>query len=313
MHPSFIRGFVKQCYNSGLSESQAEAALNAWALREQLEDPDFRTGFDKRASTLDKLMQGWDSMGRTGQGAVVGGGAGALAGLLGGGKHKLRNALLGGGAGAVLGGTAGHYLGNRPAGAEVNDRAFHGDLLKKPTGVEMPNPRKEKDLADLKAQLDTGANSFKGEAGAAPFTGSAGKRDTALIQPVTTTDKQNLTPAPVRPGALRAFGGDPGNQKDLALAAMRKLQQQMGSTTNQGTLARAGGAIGNAAEGAVEGVGGLVNAGGRALKAPVNAAKAVGSEAKRVGTALSEGFDRARQQAKETETARELEKLRSGL
>lgn len=154
MHPSFIRGFVKQCYASGLSEDQAEAALKAWGLREQLEDPDFRAGFDKKASAMDRLTQGWNSLGRTGQGAVVGGGAGALAGLIGGGKNKLRNMLMGGGAGAGLGALGGHLLGSRAGGAEVNDPAMHGDLAKKVVGNGGTPAPSEKSLAALKHELD---------------------------------------------------------------------------------------------------------------------------------------------------------------
>ena len=303
MHPSFIRGFVKQCYDNGLSEEQAEAALKAWGLREQLEDPDFRAGFDKEASTLQRLMQGWDSLGRTGQGAVVGGGAGALAGLIGGGKNKLRNMLFGGGAGAGLGALGGHYLGSRAGGAEVNNPAMHGDFLAKSTGA----PEKAKALKELKGELDTGANSFKGDvSGTAPFVGSVGKTDTTLKQPVVTTSKQKLTAEPLRSGALRAFGTEYGNQKDIALAALRKLKEQTGSSVGQGMFSTAGDVIGAGASGAAEGLSDVA-------LAPVNAAKAVGSEAKRVGTALSEGVDRAWKQQKEDRAARELAKLRGGL
>jgi hypothetical protein len=122
MHPSFIRGFVKQCFDQGLSEDQCEAALKAWGLREALEDPDFRQGFDKQALTLQNILAkgkslasnaatGFQGLGRPAQGAILGGAAGLAGGAILGGKHRFRNSLLAALTGAGLGGLAGNYLG----------------------------------------------------------------------------------------------------------------------------------------------------------------------------------------------------------
>jgi hypothetical protein len=138
MHPSFVRGFVKQCYQSGLTEDQAEAALQAWGLREQLEDPDFRAGFNKEANTLQRLTEAWNGLGRTGQGAVVGAGMGGLGGLLFGGKNRFRNSLLAALAGGGAGGLAGRYLGTSAASPTATATDPSSDLtmrvIKPPAG-----------------------------------------------------------------------------------------------------------------------------------------------------------------------------------
>ena len=139
---------MKQCYVSGLTEDQAEAALSAWALREQLEDPDFRTGFDKQALTLQNILskgkalasQGlstFNSLPSAGRGAIAGGLAGGATGMLFGGKHRIRNALIaalgGAGLGALGGGKFPQYA---PGGNPVLSSGTAGTAAQVPAAIK---------------------------------------------------------------------------------------------------------------------------------------------------------------------------------
>lgn len=148
MHPSFIRGFVKQCYDRGLSEDQAEAALRAWSLREQLEDPDFRAGFDKQAGALQSILAkgkdlankgltAFNSLPSAGRGAIVGGLTGAAGGALFGGKHRMRNALIAALGGAGLGALGGSKFPQHvPGGNPVLSSGTAGVEAKVPESIK---------------------------------------------------------------------------------------------------------------------------------------------------------------------------------
>jgi len=225
MHPSFIRGFVKQCYDQGLSEDQAEAALRAFSLREQLEDPDFRAGFDKQAvGWQDLLTQGkelasrgvtaFQGLGRPAQGALVGG----TAGLLFGGKRRLRNALIGG----AFGGGAGYLMDkyNQPSSAGVANTPDMGASM---SAAGIPTLDQTEGAAALRRQLAGGGNPFD------PKSVSSGDAFNKTLPPLATglsktptAPGAKLTPAGPTAGALHQFAMHADTDPELATSAFDK-------------------------------------------------------------------------------------------
>ncbi len=121
-NPHFIYGFTKRAFEAGLSEAECAAHLLKAQQDELFSDPSFAVGFkhvlNKRAGLVDGLKNWWSKATPSTRGAIVGGGIGGLGGLITGGQHKVRNALLGAGAGAGLGYMGGRWYNGLPdAGA----------------------------------------------------------------------------------------------------------------------------------------------------------------------------------------------------
>ena len=301
MHPSFVRGFVKSCYDNGLSEEQAEAALRAWRLREALEDPDFRTGFDKTANTLQELLAkgkdlagkavtGFQGLDRTTQGAIAGGAAGVLGGGLFGGRHRFRNALMFGGLGALGGG----YLGNRFGGYLGNRSDNTPDLADTMRGAGIPTFDPEA-AEKMKNQIAGGGspfdpNSASGVLDPLAFNKSIEPPESALPRTPTPTGPL-LTPKGPTAGALHQFA-DATTDPRMALEAMAK---ERALTTDDS------GNAGAAFAGAGEGLKNIAAAPGKALAAGAAGAQAVGSAvasgAKAVAKPLVDDIHLARQNA----------------
>lgn len=115
---NFISGFVKQCFDQGMTEDETVLLFDTASSREELKDPDFYEGFkqacDKHASADGKLNP-FSVMNPTlksvGTGSILGSGLGLL-----GGAAALRKGRVGSakklltrttGAGAGIGGVAG--------------------------------------------------------------------------------------------------------------------------------------------------------------------------------------------------------------
>lgn len=113
---SFVEGFVKVCADRGFSPRQTAFLLDQALIQQDLKDPAFRMGMveyaEKNANVLQKLLTGFNGLNPEVKYGLGGMAAGGVGGFLTGGKHKLRNALIGAGAGGLAGYGVGKWRGN---------------------------------------------------------------------------------------------------------------------------------------------------------------------------------------------------------
>ena len=122
---NFIVGFVKECFDRGLSEDQTMILYDAAVWRDNLKDPDFHAGFKEAsdAGRLNPFSVMGDKTRDFSKGSLVGGVLGGIGGLAALRKGKLglaKKMMFGGAAGAPVGGLINMGIG---AGSRAAERA----------------------------------------------------------------------------------------------------------------------------------------------------------------------------------------------
>lgn len=121
-HPAFVEGFVKQCRARGIDVDTTVALFARLQQQEGLAHAELTPCFHKAAGLLAALKNlgtsakgMWDQASPEAKGTLVGAGVGGAGGLVLGGKHRMRNALLG----ALAGGGLGYGAGRTDFGKEM--------------------------------------------------------------------------------------------------------------------------------------------------------------------------------------------------
>jgi len=225
---NFITGFVKQCFDAGLSEDETTLLYDAAVWREDLKDPDFNKGFKQASedgglnpfSVMSPTAKG---VGGAGAGAAIGTGIGGLIALskgkLGLGKRLLGFGASAGAAGGVTGGIVGSTLGKGGKKPEewVPDYLVPG-------------------MSDVKSHTGGGGNVFDSMSGYADIGGAATAAATTsgnAVQPVLYGRQltQELSSLEKQMASLEA-GMSSGEGLSGALSN-RRIQSQLDALENR--------------------------------------------------------------------------------
>lgn len=283
-HPAFVTGFVKQCFNMGLTEDSTVAAY------QMLEKRATGLGLLEKLKNLGgDAVTAWNGANPETKGALIGAGVGGAGGLVLGGKNRIRNALLGALAGGGLGYGAGHYLKGGPKPDQLEGASEQADLKQKLQAGG--NPFKKEDAKEnIAANIITGKPQFTSPGSMAP-----GKPE----MPALPTDTANIGVKPkLNIGAVRQMAADASNPLSLRETAMSHLNKSVGGIDD---VSR----IGAALSGAGEGIAG-------AAKLPVDAAIAAGRGIKETGKGIASAVESGVKSLDRTLREKELQKALQG-